>query len=419
MMKTSRRRIGPLKHLATGTLVGLIVLVGAPPMLAKEAKPLKIFILAGQSNMQGHAQVATFEAMRLRPETARLLKKMRGEDGQPRTCQRVWISSLGSAPEVRSGALTAGYGAAGRGPKIGPEFTFGITMEESLDQPVLIIKTAWGGKSLHTDFRPPSAPPFQFREEQLTQWEEQGKDVAAIKRQKQEATGHYYRLMLEHVREVLRDPSAVYPDYDAKAGHELAGFVWFQGWNDMVDGGVYPERGQPGGYALYSRLMATFIRDVRKDLQAPELPLVIGVMGVGGPTELYGARQQRYKQVHQNFRDAMAAPAELPEFENNVAVVRTERFWDQDVVRLREKEQPLQPKIKAIREAIRSGRQDRAAGEAAIEQLYADTFSDRELEILQGSTSNADFHYMGSAGIVGQIGEAFAQAILKLPSPKR
>ena len=61
------------------------------------------------------------------------------------------------------GKLTAGYGSRSKpdkdGGKIGPEFTFGLTMDAALNEPVLIIKTAWGGKSLHTDFRSPSAGP--------------------------------------------------------------------------------------------------------------------------------------------------------------------------------------------------------------------------------------------------------------------
>ena len=57
------------------------------------------------------------------------------------------------------------------------------------------------------------------------------------------------------------------------AGYELAGFVWFQGWNDMVGRDVYPNRDKPGGYDLYSRLMAQLIRDVRKDLSAPSTAL--------------------------------------------------------------------------------------------------------------------------------------------------
>ncbi len=42
---------------------------------------------------------------------------------------------------------------------------------------------------------------------------------------------------------------------------------------------------KPGGYDLYGQLLASFIRDVRKDLSAPKMPFVIGVMGIGGLKE--------------------------------------------------------------------------------------------------------------------------------------
>ena len=89
-------------------------------------KPVKVFILAGQSNMQGHAHVRTFDAMALDPKTALILKEMRNADGTPRVCEKVWISSIGSADEEQVGKVTAGFGAKERSPKIGPEFTFGI-----------------------------------------------------------------------------------------------------------------------------------------------------------------------------------------------------------------------------------------------------------------------------------------------------
>ena len=65
----------------------------------------------------------------------------------------------------------------------------------------------------------------------------QGRDIEPIKADRAKASGRYYRLMIDHVKKVLADPKRVVPDYDAKAGYEIAGFVWFQGWNDMVDGG--------------------------------------------------------------------------------------------------------------------------------------------------------------------------------------
>ena len=56
--------------------------------------------------------------------------------------------------------------------------------------------------------------------------------------EKARASGHSYRLMIGHVKRVLADIQRVVPGHDASEGHELAGFVWFQGWNDMVDQGA-------------------------------------------------------------------------------------------------------------------------------------------------------------------------------------
>jgi len=98
------------------------------------AKPLKVFILAGQSNMQGHVNVSTLDSMADDPKTAPILKEMRNIDGKPRVCERVWISSVGCAGDgwsdviEQKGKLTTGFGASQS--EIGPELTFGISMEK-------------------------------------------------------------------------------------------------------------------------------------------------------------------------------------------------------------------------------------------------------------------------------------------------
>ena len=46
------------------------------------AKPLKVFIQAGQSNMQGHVNVSTSNSMADDPKTAPLLKHMRDADSK-------------------------------------------------------------------------------------------------------------------------------------------------------------------------------------------------------------------------------------------------------------------------------------------------------------------------------------------------
>ncbi|TWU38325.1 sialate O-acetylesterase [Novipirellula artificiosorum] len=385
-------------------IVMAILSLGAGKVVA-EQEPLKVYILVGQSNMQGHAQIRTFEHIGMDPKTAPLLLEMQGEDGMPKVCDRVWISYLSSGGE-KQGRLSAGFGADSN--KIGPEFTFGITMQKILDEPILIIKTAWGGKSLHTDFRPPSAGPYQFNETQIEQFTKQGKDLEAIKADKLIATGHYYRQTIDHVKKVLADIKQVYPDYDPRQGYDLAGLVWFQGWNDMVDRGTYPTRDQPGGYDQYSEVLAHFIRDVRKELSSETLPVVIGVMGAGGPVEQYLPDQQRYASTHRNFRIAMAKVAGLPEFEGNVANVLTEAYWDQELTRLRAREAAIKQKLK---QSLSDRELSREESKAAEEEAFAEAFTDRERKVLETGVSNAEFHYLGSAKIMAQIGKGFAEAL--------
>jgi hypothetical protein len=291
------------------------------------AKPLKVYILSGQSNMQGHANTSTFDYIGKDPLTAPILAAMRDAQDKPRVCENVWISSLGCGGNQysdmleKTGKLTAGFGASDS--EIGPEFTFGIYVEKMLKEPVLIIKTSWGGRSLNTDFRPPSSGPYKLPKEIQEEWDKypQGahgvpklEDRKKWQEEKDAASGVFYRAMIEHVRKVLKDIKRVCPEYDEKAGYELAGFVWLQGFNDLVDGQTYPN----GNYDEYSRLLSHFIRDVRKDLSVPKMPFVIGVLGVDGEKNV-------------NFRKAMAAPADMPEFKGNVVAVDTAPFWDHDI----------------------------------------------------------------------------------------
>ena len=314
----------------TQILAAALLCVIAP---LSDAKPLKVFILAGQSNMEGHAEIRTFDYIGKDPLTAPLLKEMRNPDGTPRVCDKVWMSYLtgpydGSANGEGLGKLTAGFGERGENPtrlsqKIGPEFTFGIYMEKALNEPILIIKTAWGGRSLNTEFRPPSAGPYKLPKEIQDVWDQHPKGAHGVPKleerkkwqdDKDAASGVFYRMMVEHVKKVLADPKRVCAEYDEKSGYEVAGFVWLQGFNDLVDGTTYPNQ----DYDEYSRLLAHFIRDVRKDLSAPKMPFVIGVLGVDGEKNV-------------NFRKAMAAPAAMPEFKGNVVAVDTAPFWDRDI----------------------------------------------------------------------------------------
>ena len=386
-----------------------------------EAKPLKVFILAGQSNMEGHARVETFDYIGDDPATAPLLKMMRGVDGKPAVAENAWISYLtghyqGNANGEGTGKLTAGFGARGSNPtqdggKIGPEFTFGLAMDAALEEPVLLIKTAWGGRSLNTQFRPPSAGPYVFNKDQLDQMEKRGKNIGEEKAERAKDTGRFYRFMVDHVKSVLADPKRVCPAYNPADGYEISGFIWLQGFNDLVDGNTYPE-GADGvrDYSEYSRLMAHFIRDVRKDLKAPEMPFVIGVLGVGGLDAKGNAIA---------FRKAMAAPASMPEFKGNVAAVETAPFWAEELDAIDEKRGKVKQmarllKVKNKNGPNKDGSLDAAAQKEYLKKYEAELITPEEAAKWTRGASNAGYHYLGCAKTFALMGKHFAEANLEM-----
>ncbi|MHC4908879.1 MAG: sialate O-acetylesterase, partial [Planctomycetota bacterium] len=264
--------------------------------------------------------------------------------------------------------------------------------------------------------------PYVFRADEIERFEKQGKDVAQIRAEKADATGHYYRLMIGHVRHVLGDVDRVVPGHDAAAGYEIAGFVWFQAWNDMVDRGVYPTREKPGGYDAYSANLAHFIRDVRRDLDAPGMPFVIGVVGVGGPLEHYD--NQNHKTVHGNFRAAMAAPASLPEFRGNVRAVPTAPYWDGPLAAIDAKRGQVNQMAHLLRSknpnhANADGSMTPAEQKAFVEDYRSKVISAEERAMWERGASNAGYHYLGCAKTMALIGQAFAEAMLEMQSAGR
>lgn len=414
-------------------LIAVFLTIISIALTGAEAKPLKVFILAGQSNMEGPADISTFDYIGDDPATAPLLKMMRDTDGKPTTADGAWISYHTGANDKNftlNGKLTAGYGTmwgadpTKPGQKIGPEFTFGLAMDAAFDEPILIIKAAWGGKSLHTDFRPPSAGPFVMPKETQELWEKHPQGAHGIPKAEERAkwnadkiaaTGVYYRLLTEHVKKVLADPKQVIPDYDTKQGYEIAGFVWLQGFNDMVEGQVYPKQNQPDRFATYTENLAHFIRDVRKDFNAPKMPFVIGVMGVGG------LKDQSSSMVA--FRQAMAAPAEMPEFKGKVVAVQTAPFWSDALGAIDAK----RAQISQMNHFLNSKHKDHANADGMmtdeqkkeyLKKFEADLISPAEVALWKRGASNAGYHYLGCAKTFALMGKHFAEANLKMLSNK-
>ena len=325
-------------------------LIYADLLAADAPKPVKVFILAGQSNMEGKAKVSLLEYQIKQPATAELFKHLQ-KDGKWVERDDVWIKFLD-----RQGKLTVGFGSPNC---IGPELEFGNVVGDHYSEPVLLIKTAWGGKSLYRDFRPPSAglPPAQVLEKMLAS--AKTKKPAATMDEIKAPFGASYRAMLEEVNATLANLKTLFPQYHGQ-GYELAGFVWFQGWNDMIDNAATAE---------YAANMAHFIRDVRKDLKSPNLPFVIGQMGVGGANPDANVRK---------FKDAQAAVMDVEEFKGNVALVKTDVFWDTEA-------------------------------DAVFKKGWR-----QNLDEWNKVGSDYPYHYLGSVKTYSAIGKALGQAMLKL-----
>jgi alpha-galactosidase len=178
----------------------------------------------------------------------------------------------------------------------------------------------------------------------------------------------------------------------------------------MVDRGTYPRRDQPGGYDAYSTCLAHLIRDVRRDLEAPALPFVIGMMGVGGPVEP-GQR----REVHANFRAAMAAPASLPEFAGNVAAVPTDPYWSKELEEIGARISKVSQMARSLRNKNKrgpnaDGSMSPAQQRAYLEKYRAEVVGAEDDATYKRGASNGGYHYLGCAKTMAGIGVAFAEA---------
>ena len=152
----------------------------------------------------------------------------------------------------------------------------GHVIGDATKQPVLLIKTAWGGKSIYKDFRPPSS----------------GGEV-----------GVFYKQMLAEIDEGLKNIKSEFPQIGKN--YELAGFVWFQGWNDMFDKEALEQ---------YEGNLVNLITDVRDVLNTPELPVVIGETGNMG------------EEVGDNMKSIRVAQKRAAERLQHAAFVKTTAF---------------------------------------------------------------------------------------------
>ena len=254
-----------------------------------EDLPVQIYVLVGQSNMQGKGIIEGEGSNTLRHlvqhDPQREFQFLVEDDGTWRERSDVWIHYDSGPGNLRYSGLKPGYGS--HGGVIGPELGFGHVMADATEGQVLLIKACWGGKSLGHNFLPPSI----------------GKYPAPVQ---PSDPGFYYHEILRIVKDVTENIETYFPAYHGQ-GIEVAGLCYHQGWNDQYGG--LDEK--------YAENLAAFIHDIRSvehGLGVPGLPIVIATSGMIETESLIKQGQL-----------AMSDTDKYPQFAGNVAVVDTEK----------------------------------------------------------------------------------------------
>ncbi len=248
-----------------------------------DPKGIKVFILAGQSNMVGYGHteegqnnevggVGTLRYLAVHdddyPEYE--YRSLLVDPSQPGTSK--WKTRGNVKLWWRNGA-NAQYGGTifkgdlgpltSNGRWFGPEFGFGqVIGDHFTDDDVLLIKPAWGGHNLVSQFRSPMAVA------------KRGGEI-----------GPSYVEMFDNAREVLFKLGEEFPEWKGR-GYRIAGFAWHQGTSDKSPDKVAGE---------YQHNLPDFIASIRAEFGKPDPPFVIATTGRGYDT---GTSAPPYEDYH-------------------------------------------------------------------------------------------------------------------------
>ena len=282
---------------------------------ADMTKPVKVYILMGQSNMLEMGKVAGDKEGTLEHAVKEGLYPYLVDDTGNWTVRQ----------DVRNVAVM-GSGGPGKtrvrkndwlkvaGGKIGVEIGIGHHIGHFHNEPVLILKSAIGNRSLGWDLLPPGSPSYEFTDpkdgktyvyagygQSPLRWEK-GTEPEPIGWK----AGLQYDGDIARAREVLSNLGTYYP---GATEYEVAGFFWWQG-----DKGRY----NAGHAEKYEPNLVNLIKQLRKEFKAPNAKFVCATLG---QTDKDNAKGTEKDIIEAQF--AISDPSKHPEFEGDVATVYT------------------------------------------------------------------------------------------------
>ncbi|RMG33785.1 MAG: sialate O-acetylesterase [Planctomycetota bacterium] len=281
------------------------------------SKPVKVFILMGQSNMLEMGRVSGDK-----PGTLEYAVKKEGlypflVDDQGNWTVRKdvrFVAVMGSGGADARTRLRRNEWLTVSGGRIGVELGIGHQLGNALDEPVLLLKSAIGNRSLGWDLLPPGSPSYEFKDPKTgktfvyagygqspLKWEK-GTEPKPINWR----AGLQYEGDVARAKRILQQIEKYYP---GARGYEVAGFFWWQGDKDRYDA---------GHAAMYEKNLVNLIASLRRDFDAPDAKFVCATLG---QTDKDNCRGNERLILEAMF--AISDPSRHPELAGSVATVYT------------------------------------------------------------------------------------------------
>lgn len=235
---------------------------------ARMSKKVKVFILLGQSNMLGAGAIgpATKKGSLMHAtqeeELYPCLVDENGKWTERKDVRNVRVN--GRSMRVFNNEWMTIKGGA-----IGPEIGIGHHLGNLLKEPVLILKSCTGNRSLGWDLLPPGSKQYEYDGKIYAGYKESPSswDKGTKPKKINWYAGKQYDVDIANAKKVLKNLRKYYP---GARGYEVAGFFWWQGAKDC---------GNAAHSENYEENLVRLIGRLRKDFKAPKAKFVCATLG--------------------------------------------------------------------------------------------------------------------------------------------
>jgi len=289
---------------------------------ADMTKPVQVYILLGQSNMVGAGKIKgdkegflTYAVQEKNKYPCLVDDEGNWTERKDVRYVRVMGSGTGQARQFNNEWMTV------KGGRIGPELGIGHVMGHVTDAPVMILKSCIGNRSLGWDLLPPGSERYEVEEKDKKTGETKTfvyagyKDSPAKweKGTEPEKIGWYAGMQYDgdvaNAKKVLAELDKYYP---GAKGYEVAGFFFWQGDKDRYNA---------AHAGRYEQNLVRFIKQLRKDFNAPKARFVCATLG----QTRKGAGDNEGKILEAQLA-VDGKTGKYPEFKGNVASVYSNPF---------------------------------------------------------------------------------------------